>query len=78
MSRRHAVAWTTSHLRPQLGQPSAHRGRGARPVQCLGEHGEDLLVTAEVGEVREREVNGPAGGSVPADVLQLGALAVPT
>jgi hypothetical protein len=62
----------------QLTEPSAYCCRGAPPVQRVGEHGEDLLVTPEVGEVREREVDSPADGSVPAEVLQLGALAVST
>ena len=78
MSRRYGVGSTASCPSPQLRGPSAYCCRGAGPVQCLGERSEDFVVSAEVGEVRERQVNGTADGSVPAEILQLGSLAVST
>jgi hypothetical protein len=67
-----------SRPRSELGEPSAHRGGGARLVKRLGEDRQDLLVAAEVREVREREVHGPSDVPGPAQLLQFEALAVST
>lgn len=69
---------TSSCARSQLGEVSPHRGGGARLLECFGEDVEDLVVSAEVGEVAEREIHGPGDGAGSAELAQLGALAVPT
>jgi hypothetical protein len=55
-----------------------HGYGSARLVKRLGEDRQDLLVAAEVREVREREVHRPSDVSGPTQLLQFEALAVST
>jgi hypothetical protein len=48
------------------------------PFERLVEEGEELVVAAEVGDVGEGEVDRPSHAAGPAELAQLGALAVAT